>query len=91
MGGGQAEDANSAFGGPLALRRKFYATKDRSGAFSCMLWCTIALGAMTSNMNSRLVSLKRTALSYEREEMIRNLKLGYFRGCSGSVYVIMFL
>lgn len=51
----QAEDAESVFAGPLALRRKYYNSTKASGAFSCMLWCTIALGALTSKMGSRLV------------------------------------
>lgn len=72
--GQQAEDADSAFGGPLALRRKYYNTAERSGTFSCMLWCTIALGAMTSNMNSRLVCFLRVTYT-------RRLQVVPHRGC----------
>lgn len=56
---GGGDTMEGVFGGALAIRRRWESEpkKDESKAFSCMLWCTIALGAMTSNLNIRTVSL----------------------------------
>lgn len=55
-GDGGGDTMEGVFGGALAIRRRWESKKEESKAFSCMLWCTIALGAMTSNLNIRTVS-----------------------------------
>lgn len=54
---GGGDTMEGVFGGALAIRRRWESKKDESKAFSCTLWCTIALGAMTSNLNIRTVSV----------------------------------
>lgn len=55
-GEGGDESMEGVFGGTLAIRRRWESKKqEESKAFSCMLWCTIALGAMTSNLELRTV------------------------------------
>ncbi|CBN76793.1 hypothetical protein Esi_0000_0634 [Ectocarpus siliculosus] len=46
---GGAESMEGVFSGALAIH-KFGSNTQESKAFSCMLWCTIALGAMTNNL-----------------------------------------
>ncbi|CAM9167443.1 unnamed protein product, partial [Ectocarpus sp. 6 AP-2014] len=46
---GGAESMEGVFSGALAIQ-KFGSNTQESKAFSCMLWCTIALGAMTNNL-----------------------------------------
>lgn len=58
-GGGRDGTMEGVFGGALTIRRRWESQpkkKEESKAFSCMLWCTIALGAMTNNLNIRTVS-----------------------------------
>lgn len=56
---GGGDTMEGVFGGALTIRRRWESEskKEESKAFSCMLWCTIALGAMTSNLSIRTVSL----------------------------------
>lgn len=49
------DSMEGVFAGTLAVRRRWESKKEESRAFSCMLWCTIALGAMTSNLSVRTV------------------------------------
>ncbi|CAN0120612.1 unnamed protein product [Ectocarpus sp. 12 AP-2014] len=47
---GGAESMEGVFSGALAIQ-KFGSNTQESKAFSCILWCTIALGAMTNNLS----------------------------------------
>lgn len=57
---GGGESMEGVFSGALAIQ-KFGSNTQESKAFSCMLWCTIALGAMTNNLSLPTVSPWRLA------------------------------
>lgn len=80
-------DMERTLSGPLALRRKWYKHED-SRPFSCMLWCTIALGAMTNSMCSRLVRVfATTAVGGRRQEVADTTRRAVRCGDSGSLRV----
>ena len=55
----ESPDLDGVLGGAAAVRRR-WELQESSKAFSCMLWCTIAIGAMTSNLRTTTVSILTT-------------------------------
>lgn len=51
-----APDMDGMLGSALALHKRWQRKEGHTKAFNCILWCTIALGAMTSNISTRVVS-----------------------------------
>lgn len=50
-----SHELEGVLGGHAAIRRR-WELQGENKAFSCMLWCTIAIGAMTSNLRTITVS-----------------------------------
>lgn len=56
---GESPEMEGIFSGALELQRRWQ-REGQSKALLCMLWCTIALGAMTSNLHSSMVRASMT-------------------------------
>lgn len=66
-----SHDLDGVLGGYAGVRRR-WELQGENKAFSCMLWCTIAIGAMTSNLRTITVSDGREAVvggAYSLEHM----------------------